>query len=87
LGQPVSVRLDDEIQATLEGAARERGVGLSTYLRELATAEARRVRRERIRAQSRAVGAYAVFSPEAEAFHEDWGTPNAEGGSGGSAGP
>ncbi len=78
MGHPVSVRLDNDVQATLEGAARERGVGLSTYLRELAEIEAKRVRRERIRAQSRAVGAYVASSPEGRAFYEDWGTPSAE---------
>lgn len=79
MGHPVSVRLDEAVQATLEDAASERGVGLSTYLRELATAEARRVRRERIRAQSRAVAEYVASSPEAQAFYEDWGTPTAAG--------
>jgi hypothetical protein len=74
---PVSVRLDDVVQSTLESAAKERGIGLSTYLRELAAAEAKRVRRERIRAQSRAVGDYVASSPEARAFYEDWGTPSA----------
>jgi hypothetical protein len=78
VGHPVSVRLDDAVQSTLEGAAKERGVGLSTYLRELAAAEAKRVRRERIRAQSRAVADYLASSPEGRAFYEDWGTPTAE---------
>jgi len=78
MGHPISVRLDNDVQATLEDAAKERGVGLSTYLRELAEIEARRVRRERIRAQSRAVGAYVASSPEGRAFYEDWGTPSAE---------
>lgn len=76
MGSPVSVRLDDMVQETLESAARERGIGLSTYLRELAAAEARRVRRERIRAQSRAVVEYVAVSPEAWPFYEDWATPN-----------
>ncbi len=80
MGHPVSVRLDDEVQATLEAAARERGVGLSTYLRELAAGEAKRLRRQRIRAQSKAVGAYVASSPEARAFYEGWGTPGAENG-------
>jgi len=79
VGHPVSVRLDNDVQVTLEAAAKERGVGLSTYLRELAEVEARRVRRERIRAQSRAVGAYVASSPEGQAFYQDWGTPAAEG--------
>lgn len=78
---PVSVRLDDDVQATLEDAARDRGIGLSTYLRQLAADEARRVRRDRIRAQSRAVGTHVASSPEAAAFYEDWGTPNAKGAS------
>ena len=78
MGHPISVRLDNDVQATLEDAAKEHGVGLSTYLRELAEIEARRVRRERIRAQSRAVGAYVASSPEGRAFYEDWGTPSAE---------
>jgi hypothetical protein len=79
MGHPVSVRLDEDIQLTLEDAARERGVGLSTYLRELAANEAKRLRRERIRAQSQAVGAYVEVCPEAQEFYSDWGTPSSEG--------
>jgi uncharacterized protein (DUF1778 family) len=78
MGHPVSVRLEGDVQATLEEAARERGIGLSTYLRELAAQEARRVRRERIRAQSRAVAQYVAATPEAQAFFDDWGTPAAD---------
>jgi GNAT superfamily N-acetyltransferase len=78
VGHPISVRLDSDVQTALEDAAKKRGVGLSTYLRELAETEARRLRRERIRAQSRAVGAYVASSPEARSFYEDWGTPAAE---------
>ncbi len=77
MGTPVSVRLDDKIQALLEEAARARGIGLSTYLREIATAEAKRVRAERIREQTRAVAAYVKESKEAQDFFEDWGTPTA----------
>jgi hypothetical protein len=75
----VSVRLDDETQATLEGAANQAGIGLSTYLRRMAETEAKRVRRERIREQSRAVGHYVAGNPEARAFYEDWGTPTVDG--------
>jgi hypothetical protein len=74
----VPVHLDDDTQAMLEAAARAKGVTLATYLRALATHEARRIRRERIRAQSRAVGAYVASSPEGQAFYVQWGTPNAE---------
>jgi uncharacterized protein (DUF1778 family) len=79
MGHPVSVRLDDDTQTTLEDAAKARGIGLATYLRELAANEARRVRRERIRAQSCAVGAYVASSPEGQAFYAEWGTPTADG--------
>jgi predicted transcriptional regulator len=79
MGHPVSVRLDEDIQVTLEEVAKARGIGLSTYLRELAVDKAKRVRRERIRAQSRAVGAYLASSPEGRAFYAEWGTPTAEG--------
>ena len=79
MGHPVSVRLDEDIQVTLEEVAKARGIGLSTYLRELAVDEAKRVRRERVRAQSRAVGAYLASSPEGRAFYAEWGTPTAEG--------
>jgi hypothetical protein len=78
MGHPVAVRLDEEVRSTLEAAARDRGIGLSTYLRELAAEEARRVRRERIREQSRAVAAHLAGSPEGRAFYEDWGTPGSE---------
>ena len=45
---PVSVRLDDDVRAALDEEARSRGVGLSTYLRQLATETAHRLRRERM---------------------------------------
>lgn len=75
MGHPLSIRLDDDTQTTLENAAKSRGIGLATYLRELAANEARRLRRERIRAQSRAVGAFVASSPEGQSFYADWGIP------------
>ncbi len=81
MGHPVSIRLDDDVQATLEDAAKARGIGLSTYLRELAAGEARRVRRARIRAQSRSVAAHVAASPQAAEFYRDWGAPD-DGGDG-----
>lgn len=77
MGAPVSVRLDDGDQTTLEGVAASRGVGLSTLLREIASQEARRVRRERIRQQSRELAERIATSPGAQAFYEDWATPTA----------
>lgn len=72
---PISVRLDEDVRATLEAEAKDRGIGLATYLRQLAAEAARDVRRKRIRAQSAAVGRYVVENPAARAFYEDWGTP------------
>ena len=76
---PISVRLDDDVKETLEAGARARRIGLSTYLRQIAIETAMRLRRERIRSQSRAVGKYVSASPEAAAFYEEWGKPRHEG--------
>jgi uncharacterized protein (DUF1778 family) len=67
----LSLRLDEDDQATLESAAKRRGVGLSTYLRQLAADEAKRVRRELIRQQSKEVGMYVADSPDAHSFYAD----------------
>ena len=79
MNTPISVRLDDEVRETLETEARARRIGLSTYLREIAAEAALRLRRERIRRQSKAVGEYVAALPEAAAFYEEWGTPRREG--------
>ena len=73
---PVSIRLDDDVRQTLEAEARAQHMGLSTYLRQIAVEAAARLRRNRIRAQSRAVGEYVASSAEATAFYDDWGTPS-----------
>lgn len=78
MSMPISVRLDDEVREALEEEARARRIGLSTYLREIAAEAAARLRRERIRQQSKAVGDYVAASPEAAAFYEEWGTPGSE---------
>jgi hypothetical protein len=78
MAAPISVRLDDDVKETLEAEARARHIGLSTYLRQIAIETAMRLRRERIRAQSRAVGEYVGASPEATAFYREWGTPRLE---------
>lgn len=79
MAAPISVRLDDDVREMLEAEARARNIGLSTYLRQIAIETAMRLRRERIRSQSRAVGEYVARSPEAAAFYEEWGTPRIEG--------
>ena len=78
MAAPVSVRLDDDVRETLEAEARARHIGLSTYLRQIAIETATRLRRERIRAQSRAVGEYVASSAEAAVFYDEWGTPRIE---------
>ena len=78
MATPISIRLDEEVRKTLEAEARARQVGLSTYLRQIAVETAERLRRERIRAQSRAVGEYVAGSAEVAAFYDEWGTPRLE---------
>ncbi len=78
MAAPISVRLDDDVRETLEAEARARHVGLSTYLRQIAIETATRIRRERIRDQSRKVGEYVAVSAEAAGFYDDWGTPRLE---------
>jgi len=78
MAAPVSIRLDDDVRETLEAEARARHIGLSTYLRQIAAETAARLRRERIRDQSRAVGEYVASSAEAAAFYDEWGTPRLE---------
>jgi hypothetical protein len=78
MASPLSIGLDDDVLVTLDGAAKARGIGLATYLRDLAAAEARRIRRERIREQSRQVAAHIAGSVEAQEFFTDWGTPTAK---------
>jgi len=78
MAAPVPVRLDDDVRETLEAEARARHIGLSTYLRQIGIETATRLRRERIRAQSRAVGEYVAESADAAAFYEEWGTPKHE---------
>jgi len=73
---PISLRLDEDVRATLEAEAKAQGIGLATYLRQLAATAARDVRRAQIRAQSAAVARYVAENPEARAFYEDWGTPS-----------
>ena len=78
MSSPVSVRLDDTTRELLEREARERNIGLSALLREIATEAAKDVRRQRIRQQMQKVADHIKSSPEAQEFFEFWGTPRAE---------
>ena len=77
--QPISIRLDEDVRSALERDATQHGVGLATYLRDLATERARAVRKAEIRAESCVVGDRVRRDPEAAAFYESWGTPGSEG--------
>jgi len=73
---PISIRLDLDVRETLEAEARAHGIGLATYLRDLARQAARDIRRARIRQQSDAVAKHIARDPEARAFTEDWSKPD-----------
>jgi hypothetical protein len=73
MNAPLSIRLDDDVRATLAAEAEQRGIGLTSYLRQLAVDEAARLRRERIRAGSEAVARHIAASADAREFCEDWG--------------
>jgi hypothetical protein len=80
MGFPISIRLDDDVRHELEAQAKARGIGLATFVRDLATNAAREERRARIRAASVAVGNHVGASTEGSAFYEGWGTPSADAG-------
>ena len=79
MATPISVRLDDDVRKELEAQARERNIGLSTLLRDIAKEAARQAKRKRIREQSERVAKYVASNPEAKEFFEFWGTPRMEG--------
>jgi hypothetical protein len=79
MSAPISVRLDDATRELLEREAKDRNIGLSALLRNIAVEAAREARRRRIREASEAVGRYVASNPEAKEFCEFWGTPRIEG--------
>lgn len=76
MSKQLSIRLDDDVHRELEVSARGRGVGLATYLRDLASAHAKEIRRARIRAESRRVGEHYRTRPEARELYDTWGAPD-----------
>lgn len=78
MGETLTIRLDAEDRTALEAAARAQGKGLSAFVRELAEAEARRVRREMIWADGNRVVAHLAERPEARAELDELGTPLAD---------
>ncbi|HTW70590.1 MAG TPA: hypothetical protein VME47_11935 [Acetobacteraceae bacterium] len=76
VASPVSIRLDDDVRATLESEAKIRGIGLATYLRQLAADAAREVRRKHIRAASNALARHIEENQDAREFNDFWATPD-----------
>jgi uncharacterized protein (DUF1778 family) len=75
MAETLTIRLDADDRATLEDAARARGKGLSAYVRELAEAEARHLRRAAIRADGDRVMAHLAGHPDAQRELDEVGTP------------
>ncbi len=78
MAETLTIRLDERDREVLEAAARERGTGLSSFVRELAQSEARRLRRAAIRADTKRVAEYVASHPEAQSEFDTYGTPLGE---------
>jgi uncharacterized protein (DUF1778 family) len=75
MADTLTIRLERRDRDTLEAAARHHGVGLSAFVRDIAEAEARRIRRAEIRAEGEKVVSYLLDHPEAQTEIEMYGTP------------
>lgn len=75
VAETLTIRLDRDDREALEAAAHGQGKGLSTFVREIAQAEARRVRREAIRANGDRVVAHLAEHPQARSELDEIGTP------------
>jgi uncharacterized protein (DUF1778 family) len=76
MGATLTIRLSDKAREILSNAARERGSGLSAYVRQVAEAEAKRLRNEAIRKEGRRYIEYLATHPEAREEVEIYGTPD-----------
>lgn len=76
--ETLTIRLEERDREVLEAAAREQGTGLSSFVRELAQAEARRLRRAAIHAESKRVVEYLASHPEAQTEIDTYGAPIGE---------
>lgn len=74
----LTIRLDEDDRAVLTTAARQHGLGLSAFVRELAEARARQLRREAIRADGNRVTAHLAEHPDARRELDELGTPLAD---------
>ncbi len=75
MAETLTIRLDQDDREVLETAAHRQGKGLSTFVREIAHAEARRVRRETIRADGDRVMAHLAEHADALRELDEIGTP------------
>ncbi len=75
MAETLTIRLNADDRATLEAAARGQGKGLSAFVRDIAEAEARRVRRDAIRADGDRVVAHLAGHPAARSELDELGTP------------
>jgi uncharacterized protein (DUF1778 family) len=75
MAETLTIRLDAADRAALEAVARGQGKGLSAFVREIAEAEARRVRREAIRADGDRVVTHLGEHAEARSELDGLGTP------------
>jgi uncharacterized protein (DUF1778 family) len=78
VAETLTIRLDPQDRAALEAAARERGKGLSAFVREIAHTEARRVRREAIRADGERVMTHLAEHPQARDELDELGWPQTD---------
>jgi uncharacterized protein (DUF1778 family) len=78
MAETLTIRLKEDDRTVLEVAAREQGKGLSTLVREIAEAEARRIRREAVQAEGRRVVAWLAEHPEAREELDEIGAPLGE---------
>jgi hypothetical protein len=79
MGQPLSIRLEDDQRAELKAEARWREIPVATLVRDLLSEGLQQARRQRILEASAKIGERVATSEKARAFYEDWGTPNAGG--------
>jgi len=75
MAETLTIRLDPDDRAALEAAAHGQGKGLSTFVREIAEAEARRMRRAAIRAEGERVVAHLAAHRDARHELDEIGTP------------
>ncbi|MDH2910201.1 MAG: ribbon-helix-helix protein, CopG family [Candidatus Eremiobacteraeota bacterium] len=78
MADTLTIRLDPKDRETLQELARARGLGISALVRDLAEAEARRVRHAAIRAEGERIAEYLAKHPEAREELESYGVPAGE---------